>query len=244
MQQNTWSFPAPQDKQFGLLHPHPLNNCILLHPHPYCVFVWFFLRTCVPNVASFSGLSFLIAPSVFSNVYLLIKFISGKKLAVNIQSTFHSLDTCVGIAIPLQSIKLIVYIFLLFVCFVKLLNLIYFIQEHLIKILNVRLVVQTHFHLKVPQINAYLAPSVVQTRSPKQYAMELPILFVKIKVSLAVRTSMYHIFYLLFFLHYQHQFRLVLFSLILCCYFFLFLKIYPFFVSPVTFVLEGETYMC
>ena len=31
MQQNTWSFPAPQDKQFGLLHPHPLNNCIIYY---------------------------------------------------------------------------------------------------------------------------------------------------------------------------------------------------------------------
>jgi len=60
-----------------------------------------FLRTCVPNAASFTGLSFLIALSVFSNVYLLIKFISRKELAVNIQSTFHLLDTCVGIAIPL-----------------------------------------------------------------------------------------------------------------------------------------------
>jgi hypothetical protein len=26
--------------------------------------------SCVPNVASFSGLSFCIAPSVFSNIYL------------------------------------------------------------------------------------------------------------------------------------------------------------------------------
>ena len=30
------------------------------------------LRLCVPHVASFFGLSFLIAPSVFSNVYLVL----------------------------------------------------------------------------------------------------------------------------------------------------------------------------
>jgi hypothetical protein len=53
----------------------------------YLRYLWFFLRivvsktccvvflfclssSCVPYIASFSGLSFLIAPSVFSNVYL------------------------------------------------------------------------------------------------------------------------------------------------------------------------------
>jgi hypothetical protein len=37
----------------------------------YCVmFLFWFSSTCVPYVASSPGLSFLIAPSVFSNVYL------------------------------------------------------------------------------------------------------------------------------------------------------------------------------
>ena len=37
-----------------------------------CVFVFLFLSSsCVPYVASFSGCSFLIAPSVLYNVYLL-----------------------------------------------------------------------------------------------------------------------------------------------------------------------------
>ena len=34
------------------------------------VFVFVFFSSCVPNVGSFSGLSILIDPSVFSNVYL------------------------------------------------------------------------------------------------------------------------------------------------------------------------------
>ena len=244
MQQNTWSFPAPQDKQFGLLHPHPLNNCILLHPHPYCVFVWFFLRTCVPNVASFSGLSFLIAPSVFSNVYLLIKFISGKKLAVNIQSTFHSLDTCVGIAIPLQSIKLIFFTSLFICLFCKIVK------------FNI-------FYIGTFDQDTQCTPCSVDTFSPESSldqciscticgSNEIPkticngitdtVCENKGKFSCTQQHVSYFLFS--FFLHYQHQFRLVLFWLFLCCYFFLFLIFYHFFVSPVTFVLEGETYMC
>ena len=41
----------------------------------YCVvsLVFFFFSFCVPYVTSFSRLSFLIAPSVFSNVYLYCK---------------------------------------------------------------------------------------------------------------------------------------------------------------------------
>ena len=35
----------------------------------WCVFLFCFSSSCVPCVTGFSGLSFLIAPSVFSNVY-------------------------------------------------------------------------------------------------------------------------------------------------------------------------------
>ena len=50
----------------------------------YCVFVFVF-SSCVPYVASFSGLSILIAPSVFSNVYIVwlppleVKFLQRNK---------------------------------------------------------------------------------------------------------------------------------------------------------------------
>ena len=37
--------------------------------HILCCAFALFSSSCVPNVASFSGLSILIAPSVFSNVY-------------------------------------------------------------------------------------------------------------------------------------------------------------------------------
>jgi len=38
--------------------------------NPYCVvFVFCFFSSCVADVATFSGLSFLIPSSVFSNVY-------------------------------------------------------------------------------------------------------------------------------------------------------------------------------
>jgi hypothetical protein len=42
-------------------------------PNKYCTVLLFCLSSsCVPNVISFSGLPILIAPSVFSNVYLSI----------------------------------------------------------------------------------------------------------------------------------------------------------------------------
>ena len=40
----------------------------------YCiVFLFCFPPSCVPYIASFSGCPFFIAPSVFSNIYLLLK---------------------------------------------------------------------------------------------------------------------------------------------------------------------------
>ena len=50
--------------------------CVCLHivvSNTYCVVLYFCLSSyCVPYTASFSGLSILIAHSVFSNVYLLV----------------------------------------------------------------------------------------------------------------------------------------------------------------------------
>ena len=44
--------------------------CIVVSNTYSVVFLFYFSSSCVPYVASFSGCPFLIAPSVFSKVYL------------------------------------------------------------------------------------------------------------------------------------------------------------------------------
>jgi hypothetical protein len=65
-----------------------LYLCLFAHSGVHhivcCVFVLFISSSCVPYFASFSGLSILIAPSVFSSVYLQynnIKSIETEKIA-------------------------------------------------------------------------------------------------------------------------------------------------------------------